>query len=182
MPKIFAAGQRLRVYFDYQSVEESSAAHAFRQAFNNSLEQLRRLQIFSAVISVGSSEDCDIFVTFAAIQANFGAGDLIGDTLFRVHANGKRYAQIKLDARASWSFAPAKWFWKFFDKSQRVERWLNHELLHAIGCSHTTEKVSPMPSILDEDNSMDQRIDIPDWDKAYARSLYGLADPHSNQL
>lgn len=181
MTKIFTTGQDIYVYFDRSSVPFSKIS-AYERAVENSLEEIRKLKIFHTVVNASTSFDCDIFITLAPIKADFGDGSLIGEARLRAHPSGHRYAQIKLDPRASWSFAPARWFLRFFDKSQRVERWLNHELLHAIGCSHTTEKVSPMPSILDEDNSMDQRPDIPDWDKAYARSLYGLADPHSNQL
>lgn len=185
LPKIFVAGQKLRIYFDFPSVENRSDAAHWRAAFNHCLDQLRSLNIFGSIASVGDSKDCDIFVTVSEILTDFANGDLIGDALFRAHPSKKTYVQIKLDPRAPWAFSePPRWkFWaRFLNKTERVERWLNHELLHAIGCSHTTEKVSPMPSIMDEDNWSDRRIDIPDWDRAYARSLYGLPDPNQGQL
>lgn len=182
LPKIFVAGQKLRVYFDYLSVSGSHAA-AFRNAFNNSLAELRKLDIFSEIASVLDSKNCDIFVTFAAIKADFGNGDIIGEARFRYHESKKTYVQIKLDPRANWSFSEPKWFWqRFLNKTERVERWLNHELLHALGCSHTTEKKSPMPSILDENNWSDRRTDIPEWDRDYARSLYNLPISKRHQL
>lgn len=181
LPVIFKAGQKLRIYFDFTSVENRRDAPLWRPAFNHCLDQLRSLNIFTSIASVGDSKDCDIFFTVSEILTDFADGSLIADARFRAHPSKKTYVEIKLDPRVPWAFTPVPW-WKFWDKSERVERWLNHELLHALGCSHTTDKKSPMPSIMDEDNWADRRIDIPDWDRAYVRSRYGLPDPNANQL
>src|SRR5574343_55082 len=157
-PVIFTTATDLKVYLDLVSVEEkygsttSGKGLQLLQAFYRSLEEFRKLKIFKSIMSCSSSVDCDIFVTLAPIlepaEEEEQSLDTIGDTKFRKHPSGKRYAEVKLDLTADWIFSGLRWdFWKY---KPRFERWLNHVMLHAIGCPHTTERVADIPSILDE--------------------------------
>lgn len=179
-PRIFTEGQELRVYLDLVAVHEhysaSHKAYDMEAAYRRCLDEVRKLGIFERVIAVDSSAECDVFVTLAPMGGvDKGYGPFVaGLTRFPARGDGNRYAEIRLNEAADWTFSPRRW-WQFGYKP-RFERWLNHEMLHALGCSHTTDKVSLAPSILDEDNWGDNSAEIPAFDRAYVRRIYGLGD------
>jgi hypothetical protein len=185
MPRLFERGQDLRVFLDTVSIPDGMFNGVF-DSLNLCLRNLRSLGIFGKIEIAAQSTDCDIFVTISQIVSDDKFdGSIVGATTFPRHPSGKRYAEVRLDPRISWEFVKPKWYQLikiFLDKSELFARWLMHELLHAIGLSHTTEKVSRMPSIMDEDNWSDKSTDMKDWDVSLARRIYGIEDENSNQL
>ena len=182
-PRLFTEGQELRVYLDLVAVGSlyggsvtTGKGAQMVMAYARCLDEVRKLGIFERVIAVDSSVDCDVFVTLAPMGGvDKGYGPFVaGLTRFPAREDGSRYAEIRLNEAADWIFAKRRW-WQFGYKP-RFERWLNHEMLHALGCAHTTDKVSPALSILDEGNWVDNTATIPSFDRAYVRRIYGLGD------
>lgn len=189
-PRIFSTETNLKVYLDLVAVEEkygsatSGKGLQLLQAFYRSLEEFRKLNIFKSITSTSSSSACDIFVTLSPMieteEEEAHMQDKVGNTRFLRHASGKDYAEVRLDSTADWIFTGFRWaFWRY---NPRFERWLNHEMLHAIGCPHTTDRVADVPSILDEEDWMNNTAVIPNFDRALARHVYDLSDPFEKYL
>jgi hypothetical protein len=187
-PMIFSRDNVLRVYLDATSVAHAygslatGTGAAVIKAYRNCIDELRKLNIFSGVAISSSSVLCDIFITISELGADDGATPFTaGVTKFKKHSGSSSdYAEIKMNSQPKWLFAKKPWWsWGY---RPRFERWLNHELLHAIGAPHTTDMKAPVLSILDEENWMDNTPVIPPFDRALARRLYNLPDPYSHML
>lgn len=190
-PVLFTRSSNIQVYFDLIAVEStfgsitSGEGLQMIQAFDRALDEIRALNIFAGITRARTSLDCDIFVTLSQVNVPADVDgyieDTVGVTMFRRHlTTKKRYAEIRLDEKTKWRYKDNRISWLMY--RPRFERWIIHEIFHALGCPHTTGKVSTLPSLMDEENWGYNKPVIPNFDKALIRRIYGIADPYDKFL
>lgn len=164
---------RLRYRINYQSVAETFGPKG-SEAYDMALSEIR-----AAFAEIGSFKlfdfvengdfagaerlSYDIFVSFGFVDGKDDKGienNTVGITTFPTNSETqRRYAQIQMDEKERWRMTPKTWKW-WNNAKPRLLHWLIHEILHALGCGHTTNRVAQnFPSNLDEN----------DWGSDYTR-------------
>lgn len=135
---------------------------------------------------VPQSQDADIFITMGIVDEvgdqDVYVEDIVGTTLFRTHDGTKKpYAQIVMDEAQSWGLGKIPWWRRIFGKNgPRLQRWVIHEWLHAVGVGHTHP--GGFRSLMDEENWTDQSPVIPEYDEAALCLAHGFSHPFQRNL
>lgn len=147
------------------AVNAAFKAVARLQGINSSGNMQTVVKFFPCALST----DADIFITLGRLDdvgdLDVHEEDIAGVTVFRHHeARGKPYAQIVMDEAQTWRVAPLRWWQKLFSPGSNLQRWVTHEILHALGVGHTHP--GRFRSLMDEENWMDNDPSIPVYDEA----------------